>query len=267
MAEKINIEGREITIKLVNEQDYISLTDIAKQKESQEPNEVIRTYINNRDTLEFLEVWEEMSNPDFKPDNFIRFKIDQYNTKKLISIKEFIKRLDLIGLTSASGRYGGTFAHVDIAFEFASWLSPAFKIRVIKEYQRLRTEEYQRQKLHWNASRELARLNYPLQTSAIKETTGSLKDRQKAGVYASEADMINYIVFGLTAKEWKARNPKAKGNLRDHASQPQNVVLANLESFNAELIRKGASQEARQRALEDMAIFQLKILEQKFLLE
>jgi len=267
MAEKLHIEGREIAIKSVNDLDYISLTDIAKQKETQEPNEVIRTYINNRDTLEFLEVWEEMTNPDFKPDSFIRFKIEQYNVKKLISVKEFISRLDLIGIVSQSGRYGGTFAHVDIAFEFASWLSPAFKIRVIKEYQRLRSQEFQRKQLQWNAGRELSRLNYPIQTSSIKETTGSLKDSQRGGVYASEADMLNYIVFGLTAKQWRAQHPDAKGNIRDTASTAQNVVLANLESFNSELIRKGASKESREKALGDMAAYQMEILNQKYLPE
>lgn len=267
MREKINIEGKEIAIKSVNDQDYISLTDIARQREAQRPVDVITNWINNLSSIEFMEVWEEMYNPDFKVGDFTHFRIMHSRAKAQIRVNEFIEATKTIGIVSKSGRYGGTFAHVDIAFEFASWLSPPFKLRMIKEYQRLRSEEYQRQKLQWDAGRELARLNYPIQTSSIKLTTGSLKEKQKGGVYANEADMLNYIVFGMTAKQWKSKNPDAKGNMRDSASTAQNIVLANLESFNSELIRKGASIESREKALGEMAAYQLEILNQKYLPE
>lgn len=267
MAEKLNIEGREIAIKSVNKQDYISLTDIAKQRDSQEPRMVIRTYLNNSTTITFLEVWERINNPLFKRDNFITFKTEEYDQKKLVSISKVIERLALSGISSSSGRYGGTFAHRDIAFEFASWVSPAFKYNLIQEFQRLRSEEAQRQRIEWDASRELSRLNYPLQTAAIQETTGSLTEKKRGGAYASEADLINLLVFGMTAKTWRAKNSAAKGNIRDNATTLQNALIANLECINSELIRKGASRVARERALADAVEFQSKILNKKYLPE
>ena len=162
MSEKIEIEGREISIKSVNDQDYISLTDIAKQRYSQRPVDVITSWINNLSSIEFLEVWEEMYNPNFNVGDFTHFRHVHSRAKIQIRVSEFLEHTKAIGIVSKSGRYGGTFAHVDIAFEFASWLSPAFKLKFIKEYQRLRSEEAQRQRLQWNAGRELARLNYPI---------------------------------------------------------------------------------------------------------
>lgn len=267
MAEKINIEGKEIAIKSVNDQDYISLTDIAKQRNPDRPHAVIGQWLGNQDTEEFLELWESLHNPDFKRTKFDTFKNYRQRRKSNPQPKEFISETGSIGIVSKSGRYGGTFAHVDIAFEFASWISAAFKLRIITEFQRLRSDEVQRQKLEWDAGRELARLNYPIQTSSIKLTTGSLKEKQRGGAYANEADMLNYIVFGMTAKQWKAKNPEAKGNMRDTASTAQNVILANLESFNSELIRKGASAESREKALGEMATYQFGILNQKYLPE
>lgn len=267
MAEKINIEGREISIKQVLEEDYISLTDIARQRESQEPRFLISSWLKNSGTLEFIEEWEITFNPDFKRDQMVTFTNEAQKNGTVPRPKNFIKETGAIGIVSTSGRYGGTFAHRDIAFEFATWLSPKFKLKLIIEYQRLRAEEYQRQKLQWDAGRELARLNYPIQTGAIKATTGSLKESQRGGAYANEADMLNYIVFGMTAKQWRAKNPDVKGNIRDSASTAQNVILANLESFNAELIRKGASIESREKALGDMAMYQFEILNQKYLPE
>jgi len=267
MAEKINIEGREISIKQVNDQDYISLTDIARRREKQEPIAVIRSWLRNTNTLPFLEAWEKMYNKNFKLSQMTQFKIEAYEGGNLITPKKYIEMTGAIGIISQSGRYGGTYAHKDIAFEFASWIEPLFKLYLITEFQRLKSDEYQRQRIEWDASRELARLNYPIQTGAIKETTGSLKKSQRGGAYATEADMLNYIVFGMTAKQWRAEHPNAKGNIRDTANTAQNVVLANLESFNAELIRKGASLESREKALGDMAVYQFKILNQKYLPE
>lgn len=267
MAEKIIIEGREIAIKSVNEQDYISLTDMAKQREDANPKFIVRNWLRNSNTLLFLNAWEIQNNPVFKVAQMGTFRLDVQDNSRMPSVKRYIEMTDAAGIISSSGRYGGTYAHRDIAFEFATWLSPIFKLNLITEFQRLRSQEYQRQQMEWDAGRELARLNYPIQTNSIKLTTGSLKEKQRGGVYANEADMLNYIVFGMTAKQWRAKNPEAKGNIRDSASTAQNVILANLESFNSELIRKGASVESREKALGEMANYQLEILNQKYLPE
>lgn len=267
MAEKINIEGREIAIKSVNNQDYISLTDMAKQREDANPKFIVRNWLRNNNTLLFLNAWELQNNTNFKVAQMGTFRLDVQDNSRMPSVKRYIEMTDAIGIISKSGRYGGTYAHRDIAFEFATWLSPVFKLNLITEFQRLRSEEYQRQRIEWDAGRELARLNYPIQTEAIKQTTGSLKEKQRGGAYASEADLINMLVFNMTAKQWRASNPDAKGNIRDSASTVQNTMLANLESFNAELIRNGTSREARERALGKMAEFQEKVLGQKYLPE
>lgn len=267
MSENIHIDGREIAIKSVNDQDYISLTDIAKQRNSENPSGVISQWLGNRDTEDFLELWERLHNSDFKPSIFASFKDFRHRKGTNPRVKEYIEHTGAIGIISKSGRYGGTFANTDIAFEFASYVSPYFKLQIITEFQRLRSEEVQKQKIQWNAGRELARLNYPLQTAAIAETTGSVSEKKKPGYYAQEADLINRLIFGITAKEWRIKNPDAKGNIRDNASTEENILIANLESFNSQLIRKGASEEARERALADMIEFQRKILNQKYLPE
>ncbi|MEM6806208.1 MAG: KilA-N domain-containing protein [Bacteroidota bacterium] len=266
MAEKINIEGQEISIKSVNDQDYISLTDMAKaEREESEPRFIIRAWIQSPDTPALLNEWESIFNPHFKRDLWRTFSEYVLTSRKSLTIKRYIEMVQPLGIVSMSGRYGGTFAHRDIAFEFGTWLSPRFKIRLIRDYQRLRSEEAARKRLEWNAGRELARLNYPIQTAAIQEVTGSLSEKRKGGVYAENADMINKIVFGMTAKQWRVQNPNLKGNMRDHATTTQNTIIGNLESFNSELIRKGASEEAREKALGEMAAFQEKILGQKYL--
>lgn len=267
MSEKINIEGREIAIKQVNEEDYISLTDIAKHRENQEPRFVIRSWLGNNSTILFIEEWETLFNVDFNRAGFSTVKEEGMKNAPNITPTVLIERANCISIISKAGRYGGTYAHVDLAFEFASWIEPKFKVRLIRDYRRLRSEEAKRKRIEWNAGRELARLNYPIQTEAIKEVSGSLRDRQRSGAYAAAADMLNKIVFGMTAKQWREQNPEAKGNIRDSASTAQNTVLANLESFNSELIRKGASFEAREKALGDMAVYQMKILNQKYLPE
>ena len=247
------------------ENDYLSLTDIARKREGFEPITIIRSWLRNASTLLYLEAWENMHNPNFKLSRMDQIKIQAFEGRDMISPKKFIEQTGAIGIVSKAGRYGGTYGHVDIAFEFASWVDPVFKLFIYKDYQRLRSEEAQRQRIEWNAGRELARLNYPIQTAAIQETTGSIQEKKKGGIYASEADLINKIVFGMTAKEWRAQNPDIKGNIRDHATTAQNTILGNLESFNAELIRKGASLEAREKALGDMAAFQIEILNKKYL--
>ncbi|MEL6252244.1 MAG: KilA-N domain-containing protein [Bacteroidota bacterium] len=265
MAEKIHIDGQEISVKIVNDQDYISLTDMSNWDNSENSRNRIANWMRLKNTLAFLGLWENKYNPDFKYFEFEVFKNQAGENSFAINPKQWIEGTQAIGIVSKKGRSGGTFAHVDIAFEFATWLSPEFKFNLITEFKRLRSEEMQRQRLEWNAGRELARLNYPIQTAAIQESTQSLEDKKKGGIYASEADLINRIVFGLTAKQWRAANPKAKGNIRDYASTAQNTIIGNLESFNSELIRKGASFEAREKALGDMATFQAEILNKKYL--
>lgn len=267
MPEKINIEGQEISIKQIDDQDYISLTDIARQRDTTEPGQVIRTWLGNQDTEDFLEIWESTYNPDFKPMQMHRFKNFRQRHKRAPSIKEYLEQTEAKGIISKSGRYGGTFAHKDIAFEFASWVSAPFKLRMIIEFQRLRSEEAQRQRIEWNAGRELARLNYPIQTAAIKEVSGSLPEKKRGGAYASEADLINELVFGMTAKQWRIQNPDAKGNLRDNANTLQNVLIANLENLNAYLLKNGASYEARWKVLAKTVADQTDVLEQKYLPE
>ena len=266
MAEKIHIEGQEISIKTVNKEDYISLTDMVKaERDEAKPANVVQAWVQNPDTPILLEEWERNFNPNFKVSLWRDFRDYLFERRKYLTIKKYIEMTQPLGIISSSGRYGGTFAHVDLAFEFGTWLSPRFKIALIRDYRRLRSEEAQRKRIEWNAGRELARLNYPIQTAAIQEVTGSLSEKRKGGVYAENADMINKIVFGMTAKQWKAQNPDLKGNMRDYATTTQNTIIGNLESFNSELIRKGASEEAREKALGEMAAFQEKILGQKYL--
>lgn len=264
MSDSININGLEIAIKQINQEDYISLTDIAKQRDSQRPTDVIRAWLANEATEDFLELWEKLHNPNFKDGHVTAFKGFRRRQKRLPTVKEYLAT-GAIGIVSKPGRYGGTYAHTDLAFEFASWLSPSFKLLVIKDYQKLKAAELERQSLEWSASRFLSKVNYPIQTAAIEEVSRSLPAKAKSLVYASEADLINYLVFGQTAKQWRAANPNAKGNIRDVATADENILVANLESFNAQLIRKGASQEAREQALADMLEFQLSVFSQKYL--
>lgn len=268
MAEKINVEGQEIAIKTVNDRDYFSLTDMAKvDRPDQDSAFVIRAWIQNPDTPVLLQEWEKSFNANFKPALWRKFRDYVFDNRKSLTVKRYIEMTEPLGLVSKAGRYGGTFAHRDIAFEFGTWLSPKFKIALIRDYQRLRSEEYRKMRLEWNAGRELARLNYPIQTAAIAETTKSLKEKSRGGVYASEADLINFLVFGMTAKKWRATNPGLKGNMRDHATTIENALIANAESLNSVLIRKGARLEAREQALADMIEFQRDILNQKYLPE
>lgn len=262
LKSKINANGTEISvISKGTEDDYISLTDIAKYK-SDEPNDVIRNWIRNRDTIEFLGLWEQLNNPDFKPVEFDGFKNEAGKNSFVLSPQKWIESTNAIGIISKSGRYGGTFAHKDIAFEFASWVSPEFKLYIIKDYQRLKEDENNRLSLDWTVNRTLAKINYKIHTDAIKDNLipEDVSAKHKGFTYASEADVLNVALFSKTAKEWREENPGLKGNIRDYATLQQLIVMANLESMNAELIRQGIPQAKRLITLNKIAIIQLESL-------
>jgi hypothetical protein len=251
----IEAQGIKIIVRTIAGQaDYISITDIARYK-SDDPTAVIQNWLRNRETLEFLGLWEELNNPVFKPLEFEGFRQNAGRNAFTMSPKKWIEATGAIGIRSKSGRYGGTFAHVDIAMEFASWISPEFKLYIIKDYQRLKTDESHRLEQEWNAKRELAKINYRIHTDAIKGhlIPPSLTKERINFKYASEADMLNVALFGITAREWREQNPKKQGNIRDHASLHQLIVLVNIESMNAEMIKHGLSQPDRLVYLNRMA--------------
>jgi hypothetical protein len=258
---KINANGSEITVvsKIGQESDYISLTDIAKYK-SDEPNDVIKNWLRNRDTIEFLGLWEKLNNPNFKPVEFDGFRNEAGRNAFVLSPKRWISSTNAIGITSKSGRYGGTYAHKDIAFEFASWISAEFKLYIITEYQRLKNDESHRQSLEWNVNRILTKLNYRIHTDSIKENliSNDLSKKEIGQTYANEADVLNVALFGQTASEWKNKNPDLKGNMRDSASIEQLIVLANLENMNANFLNDGLEQQERLIKLNKIARTQLK---------
>ena len=260
MKATINANGTEISvISKGDENDYISLTDIAKYKNKDDAFIVINNWMRLRDTIEFLGLWESLSNPDFKPIEFDRFRQESGYNAFTLSPQKWIKATNAIGVTSKSGRYGGTFAHKDIAFEFASWISAEFKLYVIKDYQRLKEAETSPKALEWNLSRAISKINYKIHTDAIKDNLipQLVSKQQQSFTYANEADMLNVALFGQTAKEWKEQNPEAKGNMRDAATIQQLIVLSNLESMNAELIKQGITQNERLVVLNKMAIEQM----------
>lgn len=268
MAEKISIEGQEIAIRQVNNEDYISLTHIANlNRPNQGAKEVVRNWLGNNSTVLFIEEWEMNFNPEFNGAGFRTIKDEALKNSPNITPKFLKEHANCMGVYSVLGRGGGIYAHVDLAFEFAMWIEPKFKVKLIRDYKRLRSEEAQRQRLEWNAGRELARLNYPIQTAAIKEVSGSLKEKDRGGAYANEADLINELVFGMTAKQWRTQNPNAKGNLRDNATTLQNVLIANLENLNAYLLKNGASYEARRKVMAKTVEDQTDVLNQKYLSE
>ncbi|CAN5394124.1 KilA-N domain-containing protein [soil metagenome] len=256
---KIEVKGTEITIYNGKVNDYISLTDIARHKDSANTDDIIKNWLRNRNTIELLGFWELMYNPDFKPVEFDGFRKQAGLNSFVLTPKRWIETTNAIGIISKSGRYGGTFAHKDIAFEFASWISIEFKLYVIKEFQRLKEEESDRQKLDWNLQRTLAKVNYTIHTDAIKERLipEKLTKKHTSLVYASEADLLNMALFGTIAADWRQKNPDAKGNMRDQATLEQLVVLSNLESINAVLIRQGLNQSERLQQLNQIAITQM----------
>ena len=226
------------------ENEFISLTDIARYK-SDEPKDVIKNWMRSKDTIEFLGLWEKLHNSNFKGVEFDSFRNQAGSNAFTMSPTKWIETTGAIGIVSKSGRYGGTFAHSDIAFEFASWISAEFKLYIIKDYKRLKADENSRFSLNWNLNREISKLNYRIHTDAIKEKLipPELTPAQISFTYANEADMLNVVLFGRTAKQWKDENPDIKGNMRDGATLNQLLILANLESYNAVLIHQGNNQK------------------------
>ncbi len=258
----IAVQGVTIAVQNRGDQDFISLTDIARYRNSQEPFAIINNWMRSRSTIEFLGLWEKLCNPDFKPLDFERFRNEAGSNYFVLSPQRWVESTNAVGITSKSGRYGGTYAHRDIAFEFASWISSEFKLYLIVEFQRLKDEENDRLKLNWNLQRTLAKINYRIHTDAIKDTLipPSITKAQATAVYASEADLLNVALFGQTAKQWRDANPGAEGNIRDHAPLEQLVVLTNLESLNSVLIRQGLPQPERLAMLNGIAITQMRTL-------
>lgn len=241
------------------ENEYISLTDIARFRSS-DPRITIHSWLRNRDVVDFLGLWEALHNTDFKRSEFDTFKKDAGSNAFTFSIKKWTDEMEAVGIVSKSGRYGGgIFAHSDIAMEFASWISPEFKLYIVKDYRRLKSDENGRLSLNWNLNREISKLNYRIHTDAIKGKLilPQLTPMQKSFVYADEADLLNVALFGETAKEWRDENPDKKGNIRDYADIPHLLVLANLESYNAILIKEGMPQSERLVKLRETAESQL----------
>lgn len=243
--------------------DFISLTDIARYKTVENPGYVIQNWMRTRNTVRFLGLWEKFHNPDFNCLEFEAIEQEAGLNSFVLTPKRWVEVTAAIGMMTKQGRYAATFAHQDIAFEFASWISPEFKLYIIKDYQRLKSDENGRLSLGWNLNRELAKINYHIHTDAIKEhiIPENISSKASAFVYANEADVLNVALFGVTAKMWREQNPQLEGNIRDYASLHQLIALVNLESMNAELIKMGLSQVERAVRLNKMAIEHLTILE------
>ncbi len=256
---KIEVKGSEIVVVSVNEQDFISLTDIAKYK-TNDTSAVIGNWMRNRNTIEFLGIWETLYNPDFKPLEFEGFRKQAGLNAFTLSPQKWVNKTNAKGFIVKAGRYGGTYAHKDIAFKFASWISVEFELYLIKEFQRLKEQE--QKVLGWTAKRELAKINYRIHTDAIKENLipQNLSKKQISLVYANEADVLNMALFGKTAKQWRDENPDKKGNIRDYTNVVQLVCLANLENLNAVFINEKIPQQERLVKLNQIAISQMKIL-------
>jgi len=255
----IEVQGTAIAVISHKDTDYISLTDMLKAKDGEF---FISDWLRNRNTVEFLGIWESIYNPDFNYGEFATIRSQAGLNSYKISVKEWVEKTNAIGLKASPGRYGGTFAHPDIAFEFGMWISPKFKIYLVKEFRRLKEDEGRRLSLAWNLNRTLSKLNYRIHTDAIKEhiIPATVTPAQAAMVYASEADLLNVALFGQTAKQWREANPELDGNMRDHAAIEQLLVLANLEGMNAELIQMGLSQGERLKRLNEIAIRQMQTL-------
>jgi len=258
----IEVQGTNISVLSKSDVDFISLTDIARYRNSQEPFSIINNWMRSRSTIEFLGLWEKLSNPDFKPLEFERFRSEAGSNYFVLSPQRWIEATQAVGITSKSGRYGGTYAHRDIAFEFATWISSEFKLYLIKEFDRLKDDENRRLSLAWNLNRTLSKLNYRIHTDAIREhlIPPEVTAAQAAFTYASEADVLNVALFGHTAKQWRDANPALEGNMRDHASIEQLLVLANIEAMNAEFIHMSLSQGERLTRLNQIAIRQMRTL-------
>ena len=257
MANEIIVKDTKINVLQINEQDYICITDMLKAKDG---DFFITDWLRNRNTLEYLGIWESIYNPNFNYGEFAAIRSKSGLNSFKISVKEFVAKTNAIGLQAKAGRYGGTYAHKDIAFEFGMWISPEFKIYLVKEFQRLKDEE--QKQLGWSAKRELARINYRIHTDAIKENLipPTLSAAQISVVYSSEADVLNMALFGMTAAQWREKNSVKKGNIRDYATINELICLSNMENINAVLIADGMTQSDRLKKLNQIAISQMKVL-------
>jgi hypothetical protein len=255
---KINVRGTDITVIQIDEKDYISLTDMVRDIEN--GLALIEKWLRNKNTIEFIGIWEEMYNPNFNSPEFGGIKNAAGLNRFILSAKQWIERTNSVGIMAKAGRYGGTYAHKDIAFEFASWVSPQFKLYLLREFQRLKEEE--QKALGWSAKRELAKINYHIHTDAIKQhlIPAELTPQQVSVIYASEADVLNVALFGTTAAEWREANPDLKGNIRDYATTNELICLSNMENINAVLINEELSQRERLIKLNQIAIQQMSVL-------
>ncbi|MCX6766883.1 MAG: KilA-N domain-containing protein [Candidatus Moranbacteria bacterium] len=263
MKRKINVKNTEIVLFRKNQVDYISLTDIARYKNADDPRFVIQNWMKTRYTVDFLGFWEQIHNENFNRVEFDTFKNEAGTNAFVLTPQKWIEKTKAIGVISKSGRYGGgTYAHKDIAFEFASWISAEFKLYLIKEFQRLKEEENEKKSLGWDLRRNLAKINYKIHTDAIKENLipSKISKNQENMIYANEADVLNVALFGMTAKDWRDKNPGKEGNIRDYSLVEQLVCLSNLESMNALFIKQGMAQKKRLQALNEIAIDQMKTL-------
>lgn len=258
---KIYVDNTEITVVQIEEKDYISLTDMVRNIDN--GLVLIEKWLRNKNTIEFVGIWEEMYNPNFNVDEYHNVMSEAGLNRFAMSVKQWTNRTNSKGIVAKAGRYGGTYAHKDIAFEFASWVSPQFKLYLLKEFQRLKEEE--QKQLGWSAKRELAKINYRIHTDAIKQNLipEELTKQQISLVYANEADVLNVALFGKTAKEWRDDNPDKKGNIRDYSSINELICLSNMENINAVLINDGISQSDRLVKLNKIAIQQMMILEEQ----
>ncbi|MDR0972820.1 MAG: KilA-N domain-containing protein [Prevotellaceae bacterium] len=256
---KINVKDTAVTVITIENEDYICITDMLRAKDG---DFFVSDWLRNRNTLEYIGIWEQIYNPAFNYDEFAIIKNQAGLHSFKTSVKELIEKTNLICLQAKTGRYGGTYAHKDIAFEFALWISPEFKIYIVKEFQRLKEQE--QQQIGWSAKRELAKINYHIHTHAIKHNLipAALTAKQVSIVYASEADVLNMALFGVTAKDWRDANPELKGNIRDYATINELICLSNMENLNAVFINEGLSQRERLIKLNQIAIQQMKVLQE-----
>ena len=255
----LSVQGKPISVATIDDNDYISLTDMVKG--NADGVKLIEKWMTNKNTIEFLGIWEQINNPNFNSPEFEGIKNEAGLNRFILSAKQWIEKTNAIGIIAKAGRYGGTYAHKDLAFEFASWVSPQFKLYLLREFQRLKEEE--QKQLGWSAKRELAKINYRIHTDAIKQNLvpQELTAAQKSFVYADEADMLNVAMFGMTAKQWRDANPDLKGNIRDYATINQLICLSNMENLNSVFINEGLSQSVRLEKLNKIAIQQMKVLE------
>jgi len=258
----IEVKGAAVAVLSQNQQDFICITDIARYKDAERTDYLISNWLRNRNTIEFLGIWEQLNNPGFNPIEFDGIKKQAGLNSFILTAKRWIDTTGAIGLISKSGRYGGTYAHKDIAFEFASWVSVEFKLYLIKEFQLLKEDENRRLSLAWNLNRTLSKLNYRIHTDAIRAhlIPAAVTPSQAAITYATEADLLNVALFSQTAKQWRDANPTLEGNMREYATIEQLLVLANIEGMNAELIHMGLSQGERLKRLNEIAIRQMQVL-------